>query len=116
LENAVETAVALGGERESLEPSDFPLGAEEPARVAEPRFRAAPAFPDEGLDFEREVGRFERSLLEQALRKAGGNKTAAADMLRLKRTTLSAKLRSLESAWPGADSAINAQPAMNMVQ
>ena len=32
----------------------------------------------------------------EALRKTGGNKKAAADMLRLKRTTLSAKVRSLE--------------------
>jgi DNA-binding NtrC family response regulator len=116
LENAVETAAALSGGRASLEPSDFPLAADGPARVAEPCFRAAPAVPDEGLDFEREVSHFERSLLEQALRKAGGNKTVAADMLRLKRTTLSAKLRSLETAWPGAEPGIDAEPAMNMVQ
>ena len=49
----------------------------------------------------REIGRegaqLERQILEQALRKAGGNKTAAAGMLGLKRTTLSAKLRSLEA-------------------
>jgi DNA-binding NtrC family response regulator len=32
-----------------------------------------------------------------AQRKTGGNKKADADMLRLKRTTLSAKVRSLES-------------------
>jgi DNA-binding NtrC family response regulator len=40
----------------------------------------------------------ERSILEQALRKTGGNKKAAADMLQLKRTTLSAKVRTLEQA------------------
>ena len=39
----------------------------------------------------------ERSILEQALRKTGGNKKAAAEMLHLKRTTLAAKVRSLES-------------------
>ena len=55
------------------------------------------AVPDEGLDFEKTVGGFERHILEQALRKTGGNKKQAADMLRLKRTTLSAKLRSLEA-------------------
>jgi DNA-binding NtrC family response regulator len=43
------------------------------------------------------VAEIERSILDQALRKTGGNKQAAADMLRLKRTTLSAKVRSLES-------------------
>jgi len=52
--------------------------------------------PDEGLDFEGTVSSLERSLLEQALRKTGGNKKLAADMLGLKRTTLSAKLRSFE--------------------
>ena len=36
-----------------------------------------------------------KKALEQALQKTGGNKKAAADMLRLKRTTLSAKVRSL---------------------
>jgi DNA-binding NtrC family response regulator len=40
----------------------------------------------------------ERTILEQALRKTGGNKAQAAGMLRLKRTTLSAKLRSLSAA------------------
>ena len=39
----------------------------------------------------------ERSILEQALRKTGGNKKAAADMLGLKRTTLAAKIRNLEA-------------------
>jgi DNA-binding NtrC family response regulator len=48
-----------------------------------------------GLNFEQTVGRIERQIIEEALRKAHGNKTAAAEMLGLKRTTLSAKLRSL---------------------
>ena len=53
--------------------------------------------PDNGLDYEQTLALIERSILEQALSKTGGNKKAAADMLRLKRTTLSAKMRSLES-------------------
>jgi DNA-binding NtrC family response regulator len=52
--------------------------------------------PDDGLDFERTVSRIERSILDQALERTGGNKKLAAEMLRLKRTTLSAKLKSLE--------------------
>ena len=40
-------------------------------------------------------GNIERQILEDALRISGGNKSAAAEMLGLKRTTLSAKLRSL---------------------
>jgi DNA-binding NtrC family response regulator len=48
-------------------------------------------------DFEQTVGRIERQILEEALKKTGGNKTAAAELLGLKRTTLSAKLKSLEA-------------------
>ena len=55
------------------------------------------AVPDEGLDFEQIVGTIEMRLLEQALRKTSGNKKAAADLLRLKRTTLTAKLKSLQA-------------------
>ncbi len=88
LENAVERAVALSGDREILYPPDFEL-----------TDVSAPAeLPQSGMDFERTVGAIERNLLEQAMRRAGGNKTAAAEMLGLKRTTLAAKLRGLEAA------------------
>jgi DNA-binding NtrC family response regulator len=53
--------------------------------------------PDDGLDFESTVSRIERSILDQALQRTGGTKKQAAQMLRLKRTTLSAKLKSLEA-------------------
>jgi transcriptional regulator with GAF, ATPase, and Fis domain len=97
LENAVEMAVAMSGDRQWLAPADFPLPssvAHKPARPATPH---VVALPDGGLDYEQTVGAFERDILEQALRRADGNKKRAADMLRLKRTTLSAKLRSLEA-------------------
>ena len=42
--------------------------------------------PDGGLDYVNTVANFERSLLEQALQKTGGNKKAAAEILGLKRT------------------------------
>jgi DNA-binding NtrC family response regulator len=90
LENAVEMAVALSGTREILYPSDFPL-----ATQAAPRIPPASAIATN--DFEQTVGRIERQILEEALKKAGGNKTAAAEMLGLKRTTLAAKLKSLEA-------------------
>jgi DNA-binding NtrC family response regulator len=92
LENAVEMAVAMSGVRAILTAADFPL----PLAA---RTVSAPvvSVPDQGLDFEQTVAFIERSILEQALRKTGGNKKAAAEMLRLKRTTLSAKVRSLET-------------------
>jgi DNA-binding NtrC family response regulator len=102
LENAVEMAVALSGEREVLYPADFPIPSSLPHKPVHAPSAPAIALPDEGLDFEQIVTAFERSILEQAMRKAGGNKKRAADMLRLKRTTLSAKLRSLEARAAGA--------------
>jgi len=97
LENAVEMAVLLAGERKSLYPGDFPLPA---ARRRELAASAAGAYavPEEGLDFERTINGIERSILEQALSKTGGNKKQAAELLRLKRTTLSAKLKSFQMA------------------
>ncbi|SPF53504.1 Transcriptional regulatory protein ZraR (fragment) [Candidatus Sulfopaludibacter sp. SbA4] len=102
LENAVEMAVAMSGDRAVLLAGDFPLPATPAAR---PPIHAVPAVPappvvsvpDNGLDYEQTLALIERSILEQALSKTGGNKKAAAEMLRLKRTTLSAKMRSLDA-------------------
>ena len=98
LENAVEMAIALSGERTLLAPGDFPLAAPARIRGVLPVVSPVISVPDDGLDYEQTLALIERSILEQALRKTGGNKKAAAGMLRLKRTTLSAKMRSLESA------------------
>jgi DNA-binding NtrC family response regulator len=96
LENAVEMAVALSGEREVLHAEDFRLPLASPQ--APSAISATPdlPLPPEGLDFEETVNRFERQLLEQALLRTGGNKKRAAEILRLKRTTLTAKWRSLQ--------------------
>jgi DNA-binding NtrC family response regulator len=98
LENAVEMAIALSGERTVLVPADFPLAAPARARATVPVNTPVVSVPDDGLDYEQTLAIIERSILEQALRKTGGNKKAAAGMLRLKRTTLSAKMRSLDSS------------------
>jgi DNA-binding NtrC family response regulator len=96
LENLVEKAVVLSGERRMLLPSDFVLPGG--------RLSAAPAadlrpfsVPDQGIDFVRTMTQFEKMILDQALLKANGNKTVAADLLRLKRTTLMSKLRVYEA-------------------
>jgi DNA-binding NtrC family response regulator len=98
LENAIEMAVALSGDRLMLAPSDFPLPAPSRARTTSPAALPFVAVPDSGLDYEQTLAVIERSILGQALQKTGGNKKAAAEMLHLKRTTLSAKVRSLEFA------------------
>jgi DNA-binding NtrC family response regulator len=98
LQNAVEKAVVLSGERQDLYPSDFALSPdEEPLSLADGWPRGAPhsglRLPPEGVDLEAFLKRLERNLLEQALERAAGNKKRAADILRLKRTTLAAKLQ-----------------------
>ena len=98
LENAVERAIALSGDRSLLSTGDFPLPFAISIRAHESVEAPWIAVPDSGLDYDRTVAGIERSILEQALRKTGGNKKAAAAMLRLKRTTLSAKMRSLAAA------------------
>jgi DNA-binding NtrC family response regulator len=98
LENIVEMAVALSGVRELLDTRDFPLPA--PVSPGKPIPITGPivSVPDHGMDYEQTLALIERSILEQALQKTGGNKKAAADMLGLKRTTLSAKVRHLDTA------------------
>jgi len=84
---------------------DFPLPAVLPSKTVASSSFPVIALPDEGLDFEQIVSQMERTILDQALRRTGGNKAQAAEMLRLKRTTLSAKLKSLA---PLADPLANA--------
>jgi DNA-binding NtrC family response regulator len=93
LEHAIETAMVLSGDRSVLTPLDFELAglADKPPQSR----RGFIEVPDEGLNFDEVVRRMERTILEQALRKTGGNKARAAEMLGMKRTTLLAKLKTL---------------------
>ncbi len=96
LEHAVQMAFALSGERSVLYPDDFQV-----RRGAPSGLHAVPARPSvtvtkEGIDFDLVVARFERSLLHQALTLSNGNKARAADLLRIKRTTLLAKMKVLD--------------------
>jgi DNA-binding NtrC family response regulator len=88
-------AVALCGERMELGAADF--GVPVQARSLPPAIREAAATPS-GLDFDQTIAQMERQLLEDALRQTNGNKSAAAELLGLKRTTLTAKLRALGAA------------------
>jgi DNA-binding NtrC family response regulator len=100
LENTVEMALVLSGDRQVLVPSDFRLPRRNSSRST---LEASPAgtaleLPEDGLDFEATVSALERALLRQALERTRGNKRMAAELLRLKRTTLTAKIKSLEMA------------------
>ncbi len=99
LENAVEHAIAMSGDRPFLLPQDFTLPMLFPSDEQNNMDHFL-EFPETGLDFEQTIGRIELRILEEALRRTGGNKTQAADMLRLKRTTLTAKLRVLSRLGP----------------
>jgi DNA-binding NtrC family response regulator len=98
LEHAVQMAFAMSGDRLVLVPSDF--RARKPARVEPSAARATgdaqlARVTPEGLDFDEVVSGVELSLLNQALALSGGNKARAADLLKIKRTTLLAKMKSL---------------------
>lgn len=97
LENVVEMAVVLSGDRATLVPSDFQLPTKTTVKTLNLEQAHIISLPEEGLDFEAVIGRIELNLLEQALERARGNKKVAADILGLKRTTLAAKLKSLEA-------------------
>jgi DNA-binding NtrC family response regulator len=92
LENAVERAVALCGERTEIDVSDLP-----PELYSAPPAVVTPFvdFPDEGLDLPLYLGSIERDLISRALERTRGNRNKAAELLRIKRTTLVEKLKRL---------------------
>lgn len=94
LENTIERAVAFSGERVDLLPMDFLL--QRVVRESEREVESVEMpLPEGRVDFEAIVANLERRMIEQALRKTNGNKSQAAGLLGLKRTTLSAKMRNL---------------------
>jgi DNA-binding NtrC family response regulator len=97
LEHAIEMAVILSGSRTALSERDFPLFSEtcawQTAFAPDP-----PAdLPPDGMDLDDAVRRFERSMVQQALLRCRGNKARAAQMLRMKRTMLLDRLKSLDA-------------------
>ncbi|MES1260969.1 MAG: sigma-54 dependent transcriptional regulator [Acidobacteriota bacterium] len=99
LENTMEAAVIVSGGRTTIFPSDlrFSLAAPLPKPV---RSETSVELPPQGMDYQSALEEFEKNLLAQALARARGNKTAAADLLGLKRTTLAAKMKVLGSRVP----------------
>jgi two-component system, NtrC family, response regulator PilR len=93
LENVMERAFALSPGRNQLHMGDLP-----------PEFLQLPmnidpadyVLPDDGVDLDEIVAKFEHGLIRRALDRTDGNKRQAADLLRLKRTTLIEKLKRLE--------------------
>jgi transcriptional regulator with GAF, ATPase, and Fis domain len=103
LEHVIQMACALSGDRELLDADDFlPRRRLHSASLPTASSPAASGplvkVGQEGINFDQVVADFEKSLLNQALAMSGGNKARAADLLRIKRTTLLAKIKVFEAA------------------
>lgn len=99
LENAIEMGVILSGRRPGISGNDIRIVPESAQRGrVEPTERTE--LPAGGLDYQHALESYELDLLTQALTRTRGNKSAAAELLRLKRTTLSARMRVLEARLP----------------
>ena len=92
LENAIERALALRGDRAHIDVADLPpeLRQDPPSR----RGVTVP-LPEEGFDMQTYIAEIERELIRGALTVTGGNKQQAAQRLGLKRTTLVEKAKRL---------------------
>jgi two-component system response regulator PilR (NtrC family) len=92
LENAIERAVTLSGGRKEIDVADLPPELHDvPQAVTSPFVD----FPDDGLDMPAYLGSIERDLIQKSLERTGGNRNKAAELLRIKRTTLVEKLKRL---------------------
>jgi transcriptional regulator with GAF, ATPase, and Fis domain len=92
LENAIERAVTLGSGRKEIDVADLP-----PEIQDAPRPMSTPfvEFPEDGLDLPAYLTSIERDLIQRSLERTGGNRNKAAELLRIKRTTLVEKLKRL---------------------
>jgi DNA-binding NtrC family response regulator len=90
LENSVEMAVVLSGDRDLLDLEDFPVV----SRLSDPNVQIPSIdLTDDGVHFNTMISDLEKKLILQSLQVARGNKKRAASLLHLKRTTFVEKLR-----------------------
>ena len=92
LENALEYAVAMSGQRTEIMLEMLAEDIRHPQRAS---VVPSVTIPDEGLNFATVVSQLERALILNSLEKTGGNKRQAAGLLQLSRTTLIDKLNRL---------------------
>ena len=90
LENAIERAVALSAGRRELAVTDLPSEVQTTPETTETPFVD---FPESGLDLPAYLAGIERDLIQRSLERTGGNRNKAAELLRIKRTTLVEKLK-----------------------
>jgi len=94
LENAIERAVALSAGREQIEVTDLPP---EIQSADEPVTSLVVDFPEDGIDMPAYLSSIEKNLIQRSLERTGGNRNKAAELLKIKRTTLVEKLKRLNT-------------------
>jgi transcriptional regulator of acetoin/glycerol metabolism len=100
----MERLVTLS-DRNEIQLADLPSGLVHPtASFLDTRSNEF-TLPPEGMDIDRETDNAHRNVMGQALDRAQGNKTAAAGILGLNRTTFVERMRKL-----GLDGGANRQP------
>jgi DNA-binding NtrC family response regulator len=93
LQNVMERVIALSPGRTQIGVAELP---EEIVAGRTNAIRNEPLVPEEGVELDRAVSAFELALITRALERTAGNKRQAAELLRVKRTTLIEKLKRLE--------------------
>jgi two-component system, NtrC family, response regulator AtoC len=86
LENVIERAVLLA-------PGRWITPAELPPHLLQPATPSPPWTIEESLSIKRATKTIERTLIEQALERTGGNRTQAAKLLEISRPILLSKIR-----------------------
>jgi two-component system response regulator PilR (NtrC family) len=92
LENAIERALAMTGNRPAIDVGDLPADLQ---TRPDPSAKPSLDLPADGLDLPALIEQIERDLIGRALARTDQNKGAAARLLGLKRTTLVEKLKRL---------------------
>ena len=96
LENAIERALALTPGRSQINVGDLPPEIQQGDKSL---VNTTVSLPEGGIDLQDYLHHLERGLIRLSLERTGGNKQKAAELLKIKRTTLVEKTKRL-----GADS------------
>ncbi len=97
LENVIERAVLLA-------PGRWITPAELPPHLLEPTTHTLPWTMEESLSIKRAAKTMEKTLIEQALKQTGGNRTQAARLLEISRPILLSKIREYGLEGPATSS------------
>ncbi len=107
LENVIERAVALSFGKLELGPEDLPRDILDEGLVEMPILHVG----GDGFSLDEVLANYEQKMLYQALEHAGWVKTRAAELLKIKRTTLIEKMKRLGIPLKGAAERGTAPPA-----